>query len=167
MAQSMRLSVALAILASSTTFAHEHHEEALPEGQYTTPEPIDSILWLHIFTMIVAFGILFPTGMVLGLVRNRWHVPTQVLASCLAILGWFLGHAHKGRQFGRNIHATYAPFVMFNLVLQVLMGLYLKLHWEKGWHGRVRGMVVKMHGVVGKIMPVTSWVQMLFGGIVA
>ena len=55
--------------------AHEHHEE-LSEEQANAP--VDSILWIHIFLQIIVWGILFPTGMVLGMARSRWHVPLQV-----------------------------------------------------------------------------------------
>jgi len=58
--------------------AHYHDGGDVPEGFVISPEPLDSILWWHICTMIAAFGILFPTGMVLGIVRSRWHVPLQV-----------------------------------------------------------------------------------------
>jgi hypothetical protein len=44
--------------------AHEHHDEDLPPGQVVTFDPVDSILWTHIFFMTLAFGVLFPTGMV-------------------------------------------------------------------------------------------------------
>jgi Ni/Fe-hydrogenase subunit HybB-like protein len=44
--------------------AHEHHEEDLPPGQSVSFDPVDSILWMHIFFMTLSFGILFPTGMV-------------------------------------------------------------------------------------------------------
>lgn len=56
---------------------------------------------------------------------------------------------------------------MLMLVIQVAMGVYLKLHLEKGIHGRIRKIVVKAHGVVGKLMPIATWVQMVFGGITA
>lgn len=55
--------------------AHEHHNE-LSEEQANAP--IDTILWLHIFLQTAVWGVLFPTGMVLGLSRSRWHVPLQV-----------------------------------------------------------------------------------------
>lgn len=56
---------------------------------------------------------------------------------------------------------------MLMLVTQIVLGAYLKLHLEKGIHSRVRKYVVGGHGVLGKLMPVVSWVQMLFGGITA
>lgn len=56
---------------------------------------------------------------------------------------------------------------MFLLAVQVGVGVYLKLHLEKGIHGRVRRWVKPVHGIIGKAMPVVSWVQILFGGITA
>ena len=56
---------------------------------------------------------------------------------------------------------------MLMLIAQVILGAYLKLHLEKGINARVRKYVVSAHGVIGKLMPVVSWVQMLFGGITA
>ena len=136
-----------------------------------------------------AFGIIFPLGMVLGvclafssgrvqqlsnpicvclqIVRSRWHVPLQIVGTIIAIVAYFLGHAHKGRQFSKNIHASFANTLMLMMVVQVVIGFYLKLHLSKGIHGRIRRVIVVIHGVIGKAMPVISWVQMLFGGITA
>lgn len=54
-------------------------------------------LLIYVFT--TAFGFLFPFGMVLGLARNRWHVPVQILATALFVVGYFLAHAHAGRNY--------------------------------------------------------------------
>lgn len=83
------------------------------------------------------------------------------------MLAFFMGHAHKGRQFAKNIHAAFANSLMLMLVIQVVLGAYLKLHLNKGINGRIRRYVVLGHGVLGKVMPIVSWVQMLFGGITA
>lgn len=56
---------------------------------------------------------------------------------------------------------------MLLLIAQVAMGVYLKLHIERGIHGKIRKVVVKTHGVVGKIMPIFTWAQFVFGGITA
>ncbi|KAG8532087.1 uncharacterized protein KY384_003724 [Bacidia gigantensis] len=164
----LRLTV-LAILSTLVKFAytHEHHEDAIPEGQAVSPEPIDSILWAHILIQILAFGIIFPTGMVLGIVHSHWHVPLQTIGAVLAIVGYFLGHAHGGRQFKHNIHASFATWLMLLLIAQIAVGVYLRLHLEKGGHARIRWVVVIVHGTMGKAMPVVAWVQMLFGGITA
>ncbi|MCJ1304946.1 hypothetical protein MMC08_007759 [Hypocenomyce scalaris] len=149
------------------TVAHEHPADNIPEGEAVSPDPLDTTLWVHIIIQIISFGLIFPTGMVLGIVRSRWHVPLQVSGAILAIVGYFLGHAHGGRQFAPNIHAAFASSLMLMLLLQVLFGVYLKLHLEKGIHARIRRYTVMAHGVLGKTMPVVSWVQMLFGGITA
>lgn len=37
-----------------------------------------NIIWIHIFLQILVWGFLFPAGMILGITRNRWHIPLQV-----------------------------------------------------------------------------------------
>lgn len=103
----------------------------------------------------------------LQIVRSKWHVPLQSTAACLAILGYLLGHKHKGRQFAHNVHSAFAPTLMLLMFVQVGLGIYLKLHLERGINGRIRKWIVPCHGVIGKVMPVMAWVQMLFGGITA
>lgn len=148
--------------------AHDHgHGENIPDGAVVSPDPLDGVLWMHIAGMILSFGIIFPFGMVLGMVRNRWHVPVQLVGSTIAVLSWFLGHAHGGRQFAPNIHADFASVLMLLLAAQVGVGVFLKLHIERGFMGRIRPKIVTLHGVLGKAMPVVAWVQMCFGGITA
>jgi hypothetical protein len=100
------------------------------------------------------------------IVKSRWHVPTQVFATSLAILGYFLGHMHGGREFvPSNVHAGFANTLYFLLAVQAGMGIYLKLHWETGINGKIRKVIKPCHGILGKAFPVLSWTQMLFGGI--
>ncbi|EAS30495.3 uncharacterized protein CIMG_05974 [Coccidioides immitis RS] len=160
-------SAALVVLSlAATVHGHDHHD-SLPEGQVISAEPLDSILWTHILLMVLAFGVIFPTGMVLGLVRSRWHVPVQIVGAVVAFLAYFLGHLHKGRQFSTNIHAAFASSLMLMLIIQLVLGAYLKLHLSKGIHAKFRCYVVTLHGLMGKMMPLVSWIQMLFGGITA
>lgn len=56
---------------------------------------------------------------------------------------------------------------MFMLVSQIALGIYLKLHLSRGIHGTIRRFIVPVHGIIGKLIPLASWVQMLFGGITA
>lgn len=65
--------------------AHEHHDELSEEEAHA---PIDAILWLHICVQALVWGVLFPTGMVLGLSRSRWHVPLQVSLLPFVPLGY-------------------------------------------------------------------------------
>ncbi|EGX89580.1 integral membrane protein (Ytp1), putative [Cordyceps militaris CM01] len=145
--------------------AHNQHK-VIPEGETVTKEPLDSITWLHIFIQMFAYGVIFPIGMVLGITKSRWHVPTQAVGSALALVGFFLGHAHGGRQYvGGNVHSVFANILQLLLVAQVVLGLYLKGHWERGINGRIRLLIRPFHSVIGKAMPLLAWVQMVFGGI--
>lgn len=74
------LPTALLLCLAIPAAAHEHHEE-LTEEQ--TSAPVDAILWIHIFLQAAIWGILFPTGMVLGMTKSRWHVPLQVRSPLL------------------------------------------------------------------------------------
>ena len=149
----------------------------------------DTTLWIHIFVQMLAFGILFPFGMVLGvslptrdthcyhmgltrlrvqIIKSRWHVPLQIFATALALLGYALGHLHRGRQFNpNNVHAKAATPLFFLMVAQIVLGVYLKLHLERGIHGRIRPVFRILHSINGKAFPVYAWVQMIFGGITA
>lgn len=148
--------------------AHDHDAGHIPEGQTVSLKPLDTILWIHIFTQMLAYGVIFPIGMVLGMTKNRWHVPTQAVGTILAILGFFLGHAHKGREFIPNhVHGTFAHILQLLLAAQVFLGIYLRGHWEKGIHGKIRKIVRPFHSIFGKLMPLLAWTQMVFGGITA
>ncbi|CAG8575028.1 333_t:CDS:2 [Dentiscutata erythropus] len=128
--------------------------------------PIDRILWAHIAFMFLAFGIIFPTGMVLGLSRSRWHVPVQIIGSIFTIIGYFLGHAHGGREFpGDNIHSLFAPFLIYTLISQVGIGAYLKLHFTSGPNKWFRPLTTKIHKIIGIFIPILGYVQMVFGVI--
>ena len=65
------------LLTASLVAAHEHDDSIPPDPSV----PIDSVLKLHVFLQMLSWGMLFPAGMVLGMVKSRWHVPVQVLAT--------------------------------------------------------------------------------------
>ncbi|KAI1437449.1 hypothetical protein GGR50DRAFT_645089 [Xylaria sp. CBS 124048] len=158
----------LASAALPTALAHDHDSSHIEEGMTISAEPIDTTLWIHIFIQMAAWGVIFPLGMVLGIVKSRWHVPLQVVGVSLAILGYFLGHMHHGREFRHdNVHSKFATPISIMLFAQIVFGIYLKLHIERGIHGKIRRVVKIGHGIVGKALPVASWTQMIFGGITA
>ncbi|OCH96301.1 hypothetical protein OBBRIDRAFT_787374 [Obba rivulosa] len=152
------LPVVLLALASSV-LAHAHHDE-LTEEQANAP--VDSILWIHIMLQALVWGVLFPTGMVLGLSRSRWHVPLQSTGFALTAGGYILGHSHGGRQFLAGAHGKMANILFIPIGLQLLLGIYLKLHIHEK---TIRPWAVRAHGVVGKAYPILGWTQMLFGAI--
>ncbi|KAI1371383.1 hypothetical protein F4677DRAFT_450500 [Hypoxylon crocopeplum] len=158
----------LALAALPMASAHDHSSTHIEEGQTISVDPIDTTLWVHIFIQMLAWGVIFPFGMVLGMVKSRWHVPVQVVGTALAIVGYALGHMHGGREFRHsNVHSKFATPISLVLFAQILMGIYLKLHLEKGINGKIRRFVKIGHGIVGKALPVLAWTQMLFGGITA
>ncbi|KAK3070496.1 hypothetical protein LTR53_010373 [Teratosphaeriaceae sp. CCFEE 6253] len=134
------------IAAAALASAHGDHSH-LTDGVAISTEPLDAILWTHILLQCLAWGLLFPAGMVLGLVRSRWHVPTQTLASVIAIVG------------------SFATWLMLMLVVQVVVGAYLRLHIERGFLGKIRRGLVRTHSILGAAIPIAAWVQMLLGGI--
>lgn len=143
-----------------------HESQDLPEGEYISADPIDGILWAHIIIMALAFGIVFPTGLVCGLAKHRLHVPIQITGGVLAAVGFVLGHSHKGRAFyADNIHGKFANWVLLLVVSQLALGTVLKLHIKKGFLGKVRRVLVKCHLVIAVVFPIVSWVQMGFGAI--
>ncbi|KAI1002594.1 hypothetical protein K3495_g5606 [Podosphaera aphanis] len=159
--------VAVLALSSTPANSHGHDMSKIVTGEIISTDPIDSILWVHILLMTLSFGIIFPTGLVLGMVRNRWHVPTQVVGTTIAVPAYFLGHMHKGRIFTANIHSVFANWLMLILVVQIALGTYLRLHLTRGIHSKIRRTTTLAHGTIGKIMPLVAWTQMLFGGITA
>ncbi|KUI62799.1 Protein YTP1 [Cytospora mali] len=178
MPRSMRLSttstaltttyLTVAALLVPMAMAHEHAVENIPDEAATSLEPIDSTLWAHIFVNMMVFGVLYPVGMILGMTKSRWHVPVQVLATVVALLGYVLGHMHGGRQFRPdNVHAKFANWVYLQMFVQLILGVYLKLHLEKGFNKRIRPVIRTIHSINGKAFPIVCWTQMLFGGITA
>ena len=77
------LTALILCLAATPALAHEHHDEITEEEANA---PVDAILWIHMFLQAVVWGFLFPTGMVLGLSRSRWHVPLQVRSGILTVI---------------------------------------------------------------------------------
>jgi hypothetical protein len=62
----MKAIAAAALLLSTAVTAHDHHSDKIEEGHAISADPIDSTLWVHILIQSMAWGIIFPTGMVLG-----------------------------------------------------------------------------------------------------
>ncbi|GAA5822236.1 hypothetical protein JCM3770_005860 [Rhodotorula araucariae] len=163
-----RVLVSLLLLAATLGVrAHAHHEvEVGPyEQNFVNDEDLDSTIKWHIGIQIFCWGLLFPTGMVLGITRSRFHVPLQSLGVVLSLAGNYLGHHHAGREFHMTAHAHMAGYLWWYLMSQTAMGVFLKLHILEGT--TLRRAVVVAHGLVGKSFPVFGWTQMIFGGIAA
>ncbi|KAJ2600130.1 hypothetical protein GGF39_001926 [Coemansia sp. RSA 1721] len=140
--------------------AHDHHGANM---NFDAGEPIGAVLKLHILLMAAAFGVLFPVGLVLGLRKNKWHVPVQSAGGVLAIVGFVLGHAHGGRAFKDNAHSRFSWFMLWLLVAQLGAGIYLKLHTERRFNDVVRPYIRVAHKGMAIAMVVATYVQMLLG----
>ncbi|KAJ2855882.1 hypothetical protein FB639_006178, partial [Coemansia asiatica] len=151
---------AAALLGLSVVSAHDHHGANM---NFDAGEPIGAVLKLHILLMAVAFGVLFPVGLVLGLRKNKWHVPVQSVGGVLAIVGFVLGHAHGGRAFRDNAHSKFSWFMLWLLAGQLGAGIYLKLHTEKRFNDVVRPYIRVAHKAMAITMVVATYVQMLLG----
>lgn len=118
--------------------------------------------------MRTALGSADKISTTLQITKSRWHVPIQVLATVLSLLGYALAHMHGGREFlPENVHAHFGDWVYLEMFAQIILGVYLKLHLEKGFQGRVRPWIRMIHSIHGKAFPVIIWAQLLFGGITA
>ncbi|KAI8824009.1 uncharacterized protein EV422DRAFT_549968 [Fimicolochytrium jonesii] len=155
------LTTTVLLLLLPPAFAHSHPDPSTLDPAQQANTPIDNILYLHMMVQVIAWGGLFPLGMVLGIVRSRWHVPVQVGATVLTIGGYILGHSHKGRQFPHTAHGSFASLLAVCLAAQVSLGLYLKLHIHEGT--RFRRLIVITHGILGKSWPILAWTQILLG----
>ncbi|KAI8094216.1 putative integral membrane protein [Thamnidium elegans] len=146
---------------------HTHDlDPALFNNSAATDEPIGLIMTLHIAFMVAAFGVLYPLGMVLGLAKNKWHVPVQILGTLLFVIGIFLAHAHDGRNYEPHIaHRWFADIVIWSVSSQLVLGVYLRLHLETGFQGKIRPALTKVHKILGAAIPVIGYVQIVLGVI--
>ncbi|TIB58205.1 hypothetical protein E3P78_03995 [Wallemia ichthyophaga] len=146
---------------ATLTAAHAGHHHA-EEGSEMNKVPLDWIIIVHIVTQVLVWLVVFPIGMVLGSTRSKWHVPVQSAAMVVTgCLGYLSGMKHKGRQFPSSVHSTMSVILIFYLVAQAAMGIFLKLHVMEDT--RLRSWIVKTHGITGKTFPIVGWVQVVFG----
>lgn len=147
------------LVAPTLVLAHEGHNHAP-----SNPEvPIDTTLKLHMILQSFVWAVLFPLTMILGLIRHRLHVPLAVASMALTTVGYFLGQHHGGRTFPRSAHGTMAGILVFYLIAQTVLGVYLKLHLKWRGESKIRPTILFFHGLLGKTFPVIGWVQMIFG----
>ncbi|CAE6516981.1 unnamed protein product [Rhizoctonia solani] len=157
-ATSIRFKFIILLQLVSLVSAHPHHGNG-----GNSEAPIDAVLWIHIVVQLIVWGGIFGIGMVLGITRSKWHVPVQSVAYLMTAAGYILGHSHKGRSFPESAHGRVANFILFPLLAQLALGIYLKLHIHEQ---TIRPWAVVAHGIIGKSWLVIGWTQMLLGAIV-
>ncbi|KAJ1671102.1 hypothetical protein EV182_007820, partial [Spiromyces aspiralis] len=125
------------------------HDHSAPGFHIDPTDPIDGRLKAHIAFMALAYGVIFPIGMVLGLVKSRWHVPFQATGAVFTALGYIFGHTHKGRMFDHNAHAKVAWAMLWLLAFQTLGGIYLMLRLDRFINDPLRRWVKLAHKWMG------------------
>lgn len=153
----------LVVYAACVAVVYAHGGHTTVNVDEEKKKPIDAALWLHIAMEATAWGVLFPLAMVLGLIRHTLHVPLSIAAVALSLGGYFLGSHHKGRQFSHTVHGTNARVLLVVLLTQAVCGTYLRLHLSWRGEARVRPVVLRIHGILGRAFPLLGWVQAVFG----
>ncbi|ORX81630.1 hypothetical protein K493DRAFT_270400, partial [Basidiobolus meristosporus CBS 931.73] len=147
----------------------------MDHGDHSSGAPLDlpeynGVLTTHVLFMIASYGFIFPTGVVLGLIRSRWHVPVQMAGTGIAAFGLVLGFmhdvgsTHTHEHSHRNIHSNFAWVLILALALQGFCGFYMKFY--KKATSNFRRVAKKVHRWLGISTIVLAYVQMLFGAIV-
>lgn len=62
-------------------------------------------------------------------------------------------------------HRWFAHIVVWSVIGQFGLGVYLKLHLEKGILGKIRPLLTKIHKYLGASIPVIGYVQIVLGVI--
>lgn len=166
---------------------HHHHGNTLPEyeegnhdipeGQYTSNESVGAGMWTYVLVTMLAFGILFPIGLMMGLARHRYFIPMQIVAAATAVVGMVFGLTHGGRRYSPNNIALIWGWVLMVLAgIQVFFAVFLQipLRTREGeleensvlrrypFFYRVRNVLSKCLLVLACFLPIASWVQFGF-----
>ncbi|KAI7904836.1 uncharacterized protein BX663DRAFT_503740 [Cokeromyces recurvatus] len=130
-------------LASAQEMAMNHAEhdmlnEEVPAFNATGDEPMSyallpdnkGLFYIHVTFMSIAFWILMPIGIMLGIARSNLHMPIQILTFTFAMFGFFFGklyghstpHLYQG-----NIHHTFGWILYILFILQFVAGFVRKI----------------------------------------
>ncbi|GAA5802502.1 hypothetical protein HPULCUR_007967 [Helicostylum pulchrum] len=133
------------ILASSlfyygVVFAqHDMMEDtAQPAFNATGNEPMSYALlpehkgyfYVHVIMMVIAFWILMPMGVMLGIAKSSLHVPVQLLAFCFAMVGFLFGKVYghsTPHLYQSNSHHTLGWVMFWFLIIQMTIGIIRKV----------------------------------------
>ncbi|KAL7332414.1 hypothetical protein PS15p_204464 [Mucor circinelloides] len=134
------LTLMLCCLMQLASAQHDHMamDETVPKFNATGDEPMSYALfpdekgyfYIHVTMMVIAFWILMPIGIMLGIAKSSLHVPIQMLAFCFAMVGFFFAklyghstpHLYKG-----NSHHTLGWILFLFLIAQMSVGVVRKV----------------------------------------
>ncbi|KAG0167325.1 hypothetical protein DFQ28_005178 [Apophysomyces sp. BC1034] len=128
----------LFVSAVSAQHGHMVDDETPPPFNATGDEPMSYALfpaqhgyfYAHVAFMVVAFWVLMPIGIMLGIARSSFHVPTQLASFSLALFGYFFGqmyghstpHLYKG-----NVHHSLGWVLFVFFLAQSAVGIVRKI----------------------------------------
>ncbi|KAI8385710.1 hypothetical protein BD560DRAFT_481355 [Blakeslea trispora] len=132
------------------TSAQHHHsgmtsDEPVPAFNATGDEPMSYALfpaekgyfYVHVAMMVIAFWILMPIGVMLGIAKSSLHVPVQLLSFCFAMVGFFFakvyGHSTPHLYAG-NSHHTLGWILFLFMIIQMAVGVVRKVANAVGKH---------------------------------
>lgn len=117
----------------------QHHAMDMPVLNSTAADepmsyallPADkSYFYIHVTMMVLAFWVLMPIGIMLGIAKSSLHMPVQLLAFGVAMVGFFFaklyGHSTPHLYAG-NSHHTLGWVLFLFLCLQMLIGVIRKI----------------------------------------
>ncbi|KAI8993236.1 hypothetical protein BDB01DRAFT_316071 [Pilobolus umbonatus] len=97
---------------------------------YALYSPNKGLFYLHVLFMVIAFWILMPIGIMLGIAKSSLHVPIQILSFCTAMVGFFFaklyGHSTP-HMYSGNSHHTLGWILFALLIVQVAVGIVRKI----------------------------------------
>ncbi|ORZ18200.1 hypothetical protein BCR42DRAFT_490824 [Absidia repens] len=94
----------------------------LPEGK--------GYFYTHVAFMVLSFWVLMPMGVMFGIARSPFHVPVQIIAFAVAVLGYFFGHlyAHSTPHlYAGNSHHKLGWIIFIFLLAQIAVGVVRKI----------------------------------------
>ncbi|WFC99058.1 hypothetical protein MYAM1_001794 [Malassezia yamatoensis] len=157
----LRRCVLIGVAFATLVIAHGGHTPV--NTQEEAKKPVSAKTWIHIALEATSWMVLFPLAMVLGLVRHKLHVPLASGAVAMSLVGYVLGGHHGGRQFPHTVHGTMAKILLLVLIIQTFCGIYLKLHLQWKPEKVLRPIILRAHGIFGRMFPILGWTQMVFG----
>ncbi|KAI8385050.1 uncharacterized protein BYT42DRAFT_564508 [Radiomyces spectabilis] len=119
----------------------QHHtmvDEELPPFNATGEEPMSYALfpdnkgyfYMHVGFMVLAFWVLMPIGIMFGIARSSLHIPTQILAFGVAMLGFFFGQMYGHsvpHLYAGNVHHSMGWILFLFMIAQLFVGVVRKI----------------------------------------
>ncbi|KAF9431040.1 hypothetical protein BGZ94_000039 [Podila epigama] len=84
---------------------HEHMGDSNPNAHPLVASHLSNpLIIIHVALMLIAYGILMPIGIMLGIRRHKYHVPWNIAMVIIALAGYFFGYFHHMFGIGENEH---------------------------------------------------------------